>query len=73
MQLWEILLLHLCQGNIVTLYLYENSSSKREATVMSIKNYTSQPFHSPEEEIPTLLIHWGFPKLYISSAVTGRK
>lgn len=73
MQLQEILLLHLCPGNIVTMYFYENSSSKRETTVTNIKNYASQSFHSPQEEIPTLLTHWRPPKLHISSAVTGRK
>lgn len=58
------MLLHLCQGNIVTLYLYENSSSKRETTVMNIQTYTSQSFLSPQEEIPTLLIHGGPLKLH---------
>lgn len=60
-------------GNIVTIHFFENSSSKRDTTVMNTKNYTSQSFHSPEEKIPTLLIHWGPPKLHISSAVTGTK
>lgn len=45
----------------------------KETTVANNKNYTSQPFHSLREEIPILLIHWGVPKLYISSAVTGKK
>lgn len=45
----------------------------KETTVMNTSNYTSQSFHSPEEKILTLLIHWGSPKLYIGLSVTGRK